>query len=71
MKTNRPVALITGVSRGIGKAIAIAISKEGYDIAGVSRTIGSSEKNIETKQNIAGQGDINDILPSESLQKND
>lgn len=47
MKTTRPVALITGVSRGIGKAIAVAISKEGFDIAGVSRTIGSSETKDE------------------------
>lgn len=30
---NKPVAVITGASRGIGKAIALAASEQGYDIA--------------------------------------
>ena len=28
-----PTALITGATRGIGKAIAIKLSREGYNIA--------------------------------------
>ncbi len=32
-KNNKPVALITGATRGIGKAIAMAASEQGYDIA--------------------------------------
>lgn len=31
----RPVALVTGAARGIGRAIAIELSRHGYDIAGI------------------------------------
>ncbi|MFY9571843.1 MAG: 3-ketoacyl-ACP reductase [Blastocatellia bacterium] len=37
MSVNKPVAFITGASRGIGRGIAIELAKKGYDIAGSSR----------------------------------
>ncbi len=40
---NKPVAVITGASRGIGKAIALELSLAGYNIAGISRTLKSDE----------------------------
>ena len=37
MTTNRPVALVTGASSGIGRAAAIALAEAGFEVAGTSR----------------------------------
>jgi len=38
---NKPVAVITGASRGIGRSVAIALADEGYDIAAIARSVDS------------------------------
>jgi 3-oxoacyl-[acyl-carrier protein] reductase len=38
---NKPVAVITGASRGIGRSVAIALAAEGFDIAAIARSIDS------------------------------
>jgi 3-oxoacyl-[acyl-carrier protein] reductase len=38
---DKPVAVITGASRGIGRSVAIALATEGFDIAAISRSIDS------------------------------
>jgi 3-oxoacyl-[acyl-carrier protein] reductase len=43
---DKPVAVITGASRGIGRSIAIALAAEGFDIAAIARSIDSEGMEI-------------------------
>ena len=44
MTETRKIALITGASRGIGRAIAVAFAAEGYDLALFARNSEALEK---------------------------
>lgn len=43
---DKPVAVITGASRGIGRSVAIALAGEGYDIAAIARSVDSEGMEI-------------------------
>jgi hypothetical protein len=42
--TNRPVALVTGASSGIGRDLAIVLAEHGYDVVLVARRLGELER---------------------------
>src|SRR3954449_5022230 len=42
-----PVAIVTGASRGIGKASAIALAAAGFDVAVASRTVREGDARSE------------------------
>lgn len=41
--TDRPVALVTGASRGIGAATAVALARDGFDVALAARSVAALE----------------------------
>jgi 3-oxoacyl-[acyl-carrier protein] reductase len=47
---SKPVAVITGASRGIGRAVAMALASEGFDIAAIARSVDSEGMKILEKE---------------------
>ena len=61
MSDKRPVAFITGASRGIGRGIAIELARHGYDIAGSSRIVDPQNTQngiLEVKQRVEESGAV-------------
>lgn len=55
MKLKNKVAIITGSSRGIGKAIATAMAKEGAKVVITSRHLPEADKTAKEIQKLGGQ----------------
>ena len=52
---NGKIALVTGASRGIGKAMAIALAEAGADIIGVSKQLNSDNSTVEQEITAIGR----------------
>jgi len=55
----KPVAFITGVSRGIGRGVALELAKQGWDLAGLSRVFdpnNTASGLFEVKQRVEEAG---------------
>ena len=71
VKNDKQVALVTGASRGIGRAIALALAGNGYAVIGTATTASGAEG---VAQNLAAFGgcsgevlDVNDTRAAEEL----
>ncbi|WP_339165265.1 3-oxoacyl-ACP reductase family protein [Siminovitchia sp. FSL W7-1587] len=56
MSANEKVAIVTGASRGIGRAISVALAKEGYKVVvNYNRSLEDAEKTVEIIQENGGE----------------
>ena len=55
---DRPVALVTGATRGIGRAIAIALGRAGFAVAVTGRTMAEGEGRMESMGGASVPGSV-------------
>lgn len=65
------VALVTGASRGIGRAVALRLGREGAVVIGTATTQEGAEKITNTlrEANIAGAGYVLNVCQSDQVQE--
>lgn len=56
--SERPVALVTGATRGIGRAIAIALGRAGFAVAVAGRTMAEGAGRMESMRNAPVPGSV-------------
>ena len=71
VKSDKQVALVTGASRGIGRAIALALAGSGYAVVGTATTAAGAEGVAQSLAAFGGCSgevlDVNDKPAAEGL----
>jgi 3-oxoacyl-[acyl-carrier protein] reductase len=69
MTLNNQVALVTGASRGIGKAIALELGKQGSTVIGTATSSKGAEDitSYMKEANIKGKGSVLDVTNNDSV----
>ena len=54
----RPVAMVTGATRGIGRAVAVAFARAGYDVVVTGRTVTEGSGRVRPRRAAAEDGEL-------------
>ncbi len=68
MNLDKQVALVTGASRGIGQAIALALAQAGARVVGTATTADGAAKITAALSPLGGHGAVLDVADTQSIE---